>query len=384
MSNDQTAEKIQDYVFEHRDRFLEICKNLVEIETPSDEPETIKPAFEYLQECFEDLDLKTHRVPGQETGGCLYAAPPVAERKNEHQLLLGHVDTVWSTGTLDNRPFEIDGDRARGPGIFDMKSGLTQIIIALETLQEVGYEPALTPVILINSDEEIGSPESTRTIKRIARACNRTLVFEPSMSPDGKIKTARKGLGHFTITIKGEASHAGLSPEKGQSAIVELSHIIQELNALNDPENGITVNVGVIEGGTRSNVVAARGTAEVDIRVLNHNQAKKLENAIRSVQPSNDDISLSIEGGFRRPPMERTKRNRELWKTIKDAGKDLDLDLEEARSGGGSDGNTTSQYSATVDGLGAVGDGAHEEHEYIEIENVLERTALLSLVLMRE
>lgn len=384
MTKSNQVSKIEDHVLAGRDRFLEICRDLVEIETPSNKPETIKPAFDYLKDRFQDLNFKTIHIPGEETAGCFYASPAKKKHKKQHQLLLGHIDTVWPLGTLEDRPFTIEDNRARGPGVYDMKAGLTQILIALECIQELDLEPALTPIILINSDEEIGSPESTTHIERLASAVDRAMVFEPSQSPDGAIKTARKGLGHFTVTIQGKASHAGLSPEKGQSAIVELSHIIQELNEINDPDNGITVNVGVIEGGTRSNVVAAQGSAEVDVRVLSHNQAERIEDAIRSVKPSNEDVELSIDGGFRRPPMERTPRNREFWETIKNAGDDLGLDLNETRSGGGSDGNTTSQYVPTVDGLGAVGGGAHENHEYIKIDDVLKRTALLSLVLLRE
>jgi glutamate carboxypeptidase len=224
------ANRIKEYIFENRDRFLKYCRTLVEFETPSNEPEKIPPAFNFLEERFNKFNYEILHVPGEETAGCLYARPSSNRSHEKHQLLLGHVDTVWASGTLDERPFEIDGDRARGPGVFDMKSGLTQIIMALECLWELELEPAMTPIVLVNSDEEIGSPESTRTIKRLAKAVDRTIVLEPSLSPGGAIKTARKGLGHFTITIEGKASHAGLSPEKGQSAIVELSHVIQKLN----------------------------------------------------------------------------------------------------------------------------------------------------------
>ena len=381
-TRERTSESVRSYVFDHRDSFLETCRDLVEIETPSDEPETIDPAFDYLEEQFKKIGFQTHRIPGRETAGCLYAAPSRNERTPEHQLLLGHVDTVWSTGTLEERPFRVEGDRARGPGLFDMKAGLAQIFLALECLRENDLSPSKTPLILVNSDEEIGSPESTRTINRLASCVDRALVFEPAITPDGAIKTARKGLGHFTVTIQGKASHAGLSPEEGQSAIVELSHIIQALNNLNDPDNGITVNVGVIEGGSRSNVVAAQGSAEVDVRVLSQDQADELEASIRNLTPENENVELSIEGGFRRPPMERTPGNRELWRTIQAAGQKLGLELEEGRSGGGSDGNLTSQHTPTVDGLGAVGGGAHEEHEYIEVPRTLERAALLSLLLL--
>lgn len=374
---------IREYITDHRDRFLDVCRSLVEFETPSNDPRQFDPAFAYLEEQFSNLDFTSRRLPGEETAGCLYARPREAT-ESSNQLLIGHLDTVWSAGTLENRPFTVNdsANRASGPGIFDMKAGLTEIILALECLDGLSLEPQLNPLVLINSDEEIGSPESTRWIKRLSKISERALVFEPSMGPEGKIKTARKGIGHFTIEIQGRASHAGLSPEKGSSAILELSHLIQELNDLNDPEDGVTVNVGVIEGGTRSNVVAAKSVAEVDVRVLTNEQARHLEDKIRSITPENDSIDLVIDGGFRRPPMERTDRNRRLWRKIQNAGQQLGIQLEETRSGGGSDGNTASQHTATIDGLGAVGGGAHEKDEYIEIEAVLERTALLVQVLL--
>ncbi|MFB6347507.1 MAG: M20 family metallopeptidase [bacterium] len=374
-----SAEQIKHKAREQREELLKLCKKLVEFETPSNEPETLEPAFDFLQEQFHQLDFYSKRLTDSETGGHLYLRPNQREKHSPRQLLLGHVDTVWETGTLQESPFEIDEDsgRASGPGLFDMKAGIAQLIVSLKIIRDLGLNIPVQPLIFLNSDEEIGSPQSSRYISCLAKFSNRCFVLEPAMGPDGKLKTARKGVGHFTIDIEGRASHAGISPEKGSSAILELSHVIQNLNELNNPENGITINVGVIEGGTRSNVVASSSEADVDVRVKTQTQAREIEEKIRNLEPEADDVELSIEGHFRRPPMERTEQNRQLWNRVKQRGIELGFELDEAMSGGASDGNTASQHTPTLDGLGPIGDGAHETYEYIEINGLVERTALL-------
>ena len=242
----------------------------------------------------------------------------------------------------------------------------------------------MTPVVLVNSDEEIGSPDSRPRIHRLARIAERAFVLEPSLGPEGKLKTARKGVGRFTIRIKGKSAHAGLDPEAGASAIVELSHVIQKLHALNDAERGITVNVGMIEGGQRPNVVAPTSRATADVRVLTCDDAKRIEAAIHSLEVSTPGVTLDIEGGIRRPPLERTPRNRALWHVAQEAADRLGIDLDEGTAGGASDGNETSALCATLDGLGAVGDGAHAEHEYVDLDKMVERTALLALLLLAD
>jgi glutamate carboxypeptidase len=279
---------------------------------------------------------------------------------------------------------ETDDGRLRGPGVYDMKGGLVQMVFALRTLYEMELTPSVTPVVFVNSDEEIGSHDSRPRIHRLARTAERTFVLEPSLGPAGKLKTARKGVGRFIIRIKGKSAHAGLDPESGASAIVELSHVIQKLHALNDAERGITVNVGMIEGGQRPNVVAPTSRATADVRVLTCEDAEIVERTIRSLEVSTSGVTLDIEGGIRRPPMERTPRNRMLWHTAQEAAERLGIDLEEGTAGGASDGNETSTFCATLDGLGAVGDGAHAEHEYVDLDKMVERTALLVLLLLAD
>ena len=256
------------------------------------------------------------------------------------------------------------------------------MIFALEAIREFSPEPAVQPIVFINSDEEIGSRESTRYVRALARRVDRTLVLEPSLGISGLIKTARKGVGRFTVTVTGKAAHAGLDPTAGASAILELSHVIQKLFALNDPANGVSVNVGVIDGGVRANVVAPESSAVVDVRVETHADAERIEHAIHGLTAETPGVEVMIDGRIGRPPMERTPANRQLWNVAVDLGKRLGLELEEGTAGGGSDGNTTSQYAATLDGLGAVGDGAHAAHEHIDVSLLPMRCALLALLLM--
>jgi glutamate carboxypeptidase len=263
-----------------------------------------------------------------------------------------------------------------------MKGGIVQALLALEALNYFSIEPRVSPAIFLNSDEEVGSKESSRYIAALAPFMDRVFVLEPSLGSEGRLKTARKGIGRFTITVAGEAAHAGLDPGAGASAILELSHVIQSLFALNDLEKGITVNVGTIDGGLRANVVAPRSQAVADVRVATKADAVKLESLINGLEPAIQGTSLSVAGGFGRPVMEKTTANRQLWRAARRIGQELGLELEDGPAGGGSDGNTTSQYTATLDGLGAVGDGAHAHHEYLHIGKTLERAALLTLLLM--
>jgi glutamate carboxypeptidase len=263
-----------------------------------------------------------------------------------------------------------------------MKGGLTQMVLALRTLDELGLEPPLTPVVFVNADEEIGSRSSTRYIRMLARRAARAYVLEPAMGESGAIKTECKGIGRFTITVFGKAAHAGLDPEGGASAILELSHVIQQLFALNDPAKGITVNVGTIDGGLRSNVVAPQSTASVDVRVVTLEQAREVERAILALKPQNPDAELEISGGFVLPPMEATPRNQALWRLAQAAAAELGIEIEDCLAGGGSDGNIASQYAPTLDGLGPLGDGAHALHEHVVLESLEERGALLGLLLL--
>mgnify|MGYP001820704242 FL=1 len=298
------------------------------------------------------------------------------------QLILGHCDTVWPFGTLETMPARTADGTVWGPGSDDMKAGLVQGLFALEALREAGEMPlSVTPVFFINSDEEVGSHDSTRLIVRFARGADRCFVLEPSLGPEGALKTARKGVGRFWITVRGKAAHAGLDPGKGASAILELSHIIQKLFALNDPDKGITVNVGTIDGGLSPNMVAPESKAAVDVRVPTREDATRVEAAIHALEARTPGTDLLIEGSVRRPPMERTPRNQRLWALALRGAEELGIQIDQAAAGGGSDGNTTSLLAPTLDGLGAVGAGAHAVNEHLVLDKMVERSALLARLL---
>lgn len=381
MAGDQ-ADRILNYVQDQRIELVDLLRILVEAESPSSYPDSHGRIGTILTEQLRALDFKVVPLGGGSTGRHIYARPEPKTRGTPAQLMIGHYDTVWPIGTIAERPFSVDGNVARGPGVFDMKGGLAQMIFALKALRALDLYPELTPVVFVNSDEELGSRDSGRFIRQLARRVDRTFVLEPAMGASGIIKTERKGVGRFIITVHGKAAHAGLDPDAGASAILELSHVIQTLFALNEPDNGITVNVGTIDGGIQPNVIAAHSQAVVDVRVPSASDGNRIEKAIHGIEPSTPGVRLTIEGRIGRPAMAATPRNRALWQRAQHLGHDLGIALRHGRAGGGSDGNTTSQYTATLDGLGPVGDGAHAEHEFLYVDKTLERTALLALLLL--
>jgi glutamate carboxypeptidase len=380
--NKASASDILEYLQSKRQDMIELLKHMAEAESPSDVPSAQHDIREIIINRLQILGYRAWRIPGRLSGGMLYARPARRQRGAPAQLMLGHYDTVWPLGTLNDMPFVEDGEVVRGPGVFDMKGGIVQALLALEAIQHFGSEPSVTPHVFLNSDEEIGSRESRRYIERLAPLMDRVLVLEPSLGPSGKLKTARKGIGRFTVTVEGEAAHAGLDPGAGASAILELSHVIQSLFSLNDLDRGVTVNVGTIDGGLRPNVVAPKSQAVVDVRVATQKDTEQIESTIRGLESVTPGTTLQVEGGFGRPPMERTPANRRLWNLARQLGTNLGLELEEGMAGGGSDGNTSSLYTATLDGLGAVGDGAHAHHEHLIPGKSLERAALLALLLL--
>lgn len=362
------------------DEMTDFIAELVRLESPTDDPAAQAPVQELLATALADLGLRVRRIPGRRTGGALLARPRAAGPP--FQLLVGHSDTVWPHGTLAAMPVVVEEGTLRGPGAFDAKAGLAAIVFALRAVAELDAEPAVAPVVLVNADEEQGSPESTRTIERLARRAARALVTEPALGLDGRLKTARKGAGVFEVRIGGRGAHGGLEPEAGASAIVELSHVVQALHDLNDPARGVTVNVGLVEGGVRPNVVAPESRAVVDVRIARPEDAPGVERAIRSLRPVTPGTSIRVEGSIDRPPLERTPRNRALWETAREVGRAMGLELEEGLAGGVSDGNTTSLHTATLDGLGAVGDGAHAAHEFVDLARTVERVALLAALVL--
>lgn len=368
------------------DRELEIVallERLVLAESPSSDSDAQQQPFSILADELASLGYAVRHVSGFATGDHLYARPEARRPGTPFQLVVGHMDTVWPVGTLARMPLRRDGDSLFGPGAHDMKAGLVQLVFALRALHALGLSTSVTPVVLVNSDEEIGSPSSERVIRGLARCAERAFVLECGEGSEGRLKIARKGVGRFQLSVRGRASHVGTGFEQGVSAILELSHQVQQLFALNDSKRGVTVNVGTIDGGLLPNVVAPEASASVGVRVPTTAAAAEVERAIRALQPVTEGSLLEIKGGIARPPMESTPRNRRLLATAQRLGRELGLTLEDAGLvGGGSDANTTSLYTATLDGLGPVGAGAHAADEHVSISSIAERTALLALLLL--
>ena len=374
---------VLDYLVQRRDEMTRLLERLTRAESPSLVPESQRTVLRLLADELESAGLAVRAVRGVAVGDHLFARPRTRRRGAPRQLLVGHMDTVWPVGTLEAMPARLEDGAFVGPGVYDMKAGLVQLVFAFHALRALGLEPTVTPVVFLNSDEEIGSAESTRWIAALARGAARAFVLEGADGAPGRLKTARKGVGRYRVVARGRAAHAGGSFAEGTSAILELSHQVQRLFDLNDPDLGVTVNVGTIDGGLRPNVVAPEAVAFVDVRAPSEAVAQALDAEIRSLTPVLPGASVEVEGRFGRTPMEATPRNRALFETARRLGATLGLELEDAGLvGGGSDANTTSLYTATLDGLGPVGAGAHAAHERVDVPSLAERAALLALLVL--
>jgi glutamate carboxypeptidase len=309
----------------------------------------------------------------------LWAGPG---RPTGQVMVLGHIDTVYPLGTLAKMPFRVTRGRAWGPGTFDMKAGLVLALFGFDALRATGQRPSKRLVFLWTSDEEIGSTTSRRAIEQEARQSDAVLVVEPALGPAGCLKTARKGVGAAEIVVRGRAAHAGINPERGVNAVHELALQIQQLVKMNDRRKGITVQATVVSGGTVSNVVPAYARAELDIRFTHLADARNLDRRLHGLRPILTGARLEIRGGVNRPPLERTAAVDELFGRAQSLMREAGLSLGQAATGGGSDGNFTSALGVpTLDGLGAVGDGAHSLREHVVIGRLPERAALLAALL---
>lgn len=363
-----------------RDAMLEHLAALVEHESPSRDKGVLDALARTIAARFEAVGGRAEVIANPSGGDHVVARfGPERSRAGHPALVLGHFDTVWPLGTLARLPFRVEGDRAFGPGIVDMKAS---IVLVEEALAALGPALPRGVTVLFTSDEEIGSPTSRPIIEALALESDYALVMEAPL-PGGRLKTARKGVGGFTIEIEGRAAHAGVEPEKGLSAVTELALQIPRINALADPAAGTTVNVGRIEGGTTPNVVPAHAMARVDVRASTLGEARRVEEALRSLRPVTPGVGLIVSGRFNRPPMERTPAVARLFERAREVGRaTLGLELSEGSTGGGSDGNFTAALGvATLDGLGALGAGAHAEDEHILIDSLPERAALLASLL---
>ena len=374
--------ELHGWLREREPDMVDLLVKLATAESPTVVPESQDAALGLLRDELEKSALRVRRLRGARTGGVLFARPRARRRGRPFQLLCGHADTIWPLGSVEQLGISRDNGVVRGPGTYDMKGGLVEIVFALRAIAASGIEPEVTPVVLVNTDEEIGSPESRRHLERLARCATRALVLEGAYGPAGKLKTVRKSVGRFTLVVHGRAAHAGVNPEEGASAILELSHQVQRLFALNDRARGITVNVGQIDGGLRPNVIAAEARAEIDVRVPTMDAARAVEAELRSLEPVGEDVEVEVTGAFGRLPLEPTPRNRALWHAAQAAGAELGLALEDAAVGGASDANITSMHTATLDGLGPLGNGAHAPDEHVIAASLPERAALLALLVL--
>jgi glutamate carboxypeptidase len=352
----------------------EFLEAMVTMESPSFDKPLVDHFVRFIGPRFAEIGGNVEYVPADRFGDHLLVK---FGRGGSPILLLGHTDTVWPAGEIAKRPFKIENGHATGPGVFDMKAGILLMWMVMQIVTEDSVR------ILLTSDEEVGSTSSRALIESIAGECRAVLVLEPSL-PGGALKTARKGVGRFTIKAIGRAAHAGIDPQRGVNAIEEIAHQVLKLHQMTDPARGTTVSVGVVQGGTRSNVVPAEAAIEIDVRISSADEAARVTNFIRQLSPALPNARLEIRGAINRPPMERNAETARLFAIAKSVGADFGLDLQEAATGGASDGNFTAALGIpTLDGLGAIGGGAHAIDEWVEIAALPQRAALLAGVIQR-
>jgi glutamate carboxypeptidase len=377
------VDRILAHVQAQQGDIIALIRRMVECESPSDDARAVD-LFVDLVTAEVAPFAAVETFPGGRFGRhllCEFALPGPA-RKSGEILALGHSDTVWPTGTLARMPFREADGRLWGPGVLDMKSGIAFFIFAVRTLREMDIRVRRRVRLLINSDEEVGSDSSRTLTQETARRAQAVLVLEPGTGLEGKLKTARKGVGGYTITVRGRASHAGVDFSAGASAIVELARQIEGVAQFTDLKRGVTVNPGLISGGSRSNVVAAEARAVVDIRAPRLRDAETLDRRFRSLKPFDKRCTLEVEGGLNRPPMERSVGIVQLFRRAQKLAQELGVTLDESMTGGGSDGNLTAALGIpTLDGLGGVGEGAHALNESILVDRIADRTALLAKLL---
>jgi glutamate carboxypeptidase len=366
------------YLETQQDVMIQALEQLVMLESPSSEPQGVNNVADWLTQAFRPLEAMVERLPQADFGDHLR----VTWGEGENQILLiGHMDTVWPLGETERRPFRVLGHRATGPGVFDMKGGLVVALFAVTALHELGLSPAHKLVFLFNSDEEVGSPTSRSLIEAEAARSSAALVLEPSR--EDALVIWRKGVGRFELQIQGVAVHSGAAHQQGASAIEELAHQILRLEAMTDLNRGTTVNVGVVHGGSKVNVRPGSARAEIDLRVTTAQEGQRMTRTILGLKPIHPRTSLVVTGGITRPPWEISPGNQKLFEQARRVGATLGLDLWEAGSGGGSDGSFTAALGIpTLDGLGIVGDDAHALTEWVDLDSLPPRTALLAELLL--
>lgn len=362
---------------------LRTLKTFVTAESPSTEKAAADACAALIAAEWAKRDVRVEALEQRHRGAHLRITREIGGGKARGQLLvLGHYDTVYASGTLARMPYRETGGRVFGPGVFDMKAGIVQALFALDAIEQSEARPGKRLVFSWTSDEEIGSESSRKLLEAEAKRSDAVFVLEPSLGPRGLLKTARKGVGDAEIIVRGKSSHAGLAPEKGINAIHELALQIARLRNWNDLRRGISVSAGIVDGGTRSNVIPDRARAVLDLRALRTSDMRKIEKRLHSLRPILPGAKVEVRGGFSRAPLER-KHSAALYERARKLGEQMGLRIGEATAGGGSDGNFTAALGIpTLDGLGAVGDGAHSSGEHIMARAMPERAALLAALLL--
>ena len=372
--------KILEFCEGQRDWLLETTTVLARLESPTSDKAAVDHCGTELARQFVALGAHVETLRSEATGNHLRAT---VGSGSSQLLLLGHFDTVWPVGQLERMPIRLEIGRLYGPGVFDMKAGIAIGLLAFRSLAELRWRPRKRIVMLMTADEEHGSGSSAEFVEEEARRSDAVLVLEPSL-PGGALKTSRKGAGEFELTVHGISAHAGLEPEKGASAISELAAQVLAIEKLRNDARGVSINVGLIEGGSRPNVVPERARAVIDVRAVTQADARVVESALHALRPVRSGTTLRVCGGFSRPPFERTEAVAELYRLAQSIAAELGHELDEGSAGGGSDGNLTGALGIpTLDGMGAVGDGAHALHEHIEIDHLPWRAALVAGLIRR-
>jgi len=371
-----TPAQLLDFFQSRFDESLDTLRQLVEMESHSHDKPGIDALVEFLAAEFSSLGAEVERLPHATCGNALKAQWKTGTALKP-LLLLGHLDTVWPRGTASARPFRVEGGRAFGPGVFDMKSGILLSLLACRALNEKIVKPGKDLIFLFTADEEIGTETGRPHLKMIALACGAVLCLEPPL-PGGRAKTFRKGVGTWTLCVRGVSAHAGVDHPKGANAIVELSRHLIRIQEMTDYSRGITVSIGRVQGGTASNVVPDEAEAIVDFRVSTIADGQHMESLVRNLQPFDPRCTLTVEGGLNRPPLERTEAVIALFQKARNLAMELGMDLGEGSTGGGSDGSFTAAMGIpTLDGLGVDGDGAHAVDEHVFVNDIPPRAALL-------
>ena len=366
--------QVWDYMLARQGAMTRTLEQWVMLESPSNEQEAVNALGDLVTRAFKGVGAAVERLSQAAFGDHLRVS---WGQGNRQLLLLGHMDTVWPLGEVQHRPFRVSQGKATGPGAFDMKGGLVIALYTVMALQELGLKPAHRLVFLFNSDEEVGSLTSRPFIEEEAQRSEAVLVLEPSR--DGALVTWRKGVGRFELEVQGVASHAGAAHERGISAVQELAHQILRLEAMTDYGRGTTVNVGVVEGGSKVNVRPASAWAAIDLRVLTAGEGRRMTEAILGLEPVNPEATLIVSGGMNRPPWEASPASEALFERAQRVGAALGLDLSPAGTGGGSDGNFSAALGVpTLDGLGAAGEDAHALTEWVDLASLPRRAALLA------